>query len=274
MVGQFVDVTGTSVGKGFAGGMKRWNFGGLRATHGVSVSHRSIGSTGGRQDPGKTFKNKKMPGHMGVDRITTLNLRVVQTDVARGLILVEGAVPGSKGGWIAVRDAVKKPLHEGRTEARQVQGRKRRWRGRQSRAGSCASLWKLLRRKEREMKLNVTTLEGKDAGSVELSDAIFGLEPRKSISSSAASTGNSPSVSAGTHKTQGPRRCLAHRQKDVQAEGHRRRASRLCTRSAVSRRWPCVRSGRSLSHAFDLPKKVRALALQVMRCRRKPKTAA
>jgi large subunit ribosomal protein L3 len=108
--GQFVDVTGTSVGKGFAGGMKRWNFGGLRATHGVSVSHRSIGSTGGRQDPGKTFKNKKMPGHMGVDRITTLNLRVVQTDVARGLILVEGAVPGSKGGWIAVRDAVKKAL--------------------------------------------------------------------------------------------------------------------------------------------------------------------
>src|SRR5580693_6339352 len=106
----FVDVTGTSVGKGFAGGIKRWNFGGLRATHGVSVSHRSIGSTGGRQDPGKTFKNKKMPGHMGVDRITTLNLRVVQTDVERGLILVEGAVPGSKGGWIAVRDATKKPL--------------------------------------------------------------------------------------------------------------------------------------------------------------------
>src|SRR5215468_6729585 len=108
--GQFVDVTGTSTGKGFAGGMKRWNFGGLRATHGVSVSHRSIGSTGGRQDPGKTFKNKKMPGHMGVDRITTLNLKVVQTDVERGLILVEGAVPGSKGGWISVRDAVKKPL--------------------------------------------------------------------------------------------------------------------------------------------------------------------
>jgi large subunit ribosomal protein L3 len=110
VAGQFVDVTGTSIGKGFAGGMKRWNFGGLRATHGVSVSHRSIGSTGGRQDPGKTFKNKKMPGHMGVDRITTLNLRVVQTDVERGLLLVEGAVPGSKGGWIMVRDAVKKPL--------------------------------------------------------------------------------------------------------------------------------------------------------------------
>src|SRR5204862_3843248 len=110
VVGQFVDVTGTSVGKGFAGGMKRWNFGGLRATHGVSVSHRSIGSTGGRQHPGKTFKNKKMPGHMGVDRITTLNLKVVQTDIERGLILVEGAVPGAKGGWITVRDAVKKAL--------------------------------------------------------------------------------------------------------------------------------------------------------------------
>src|SRR3954462_4192395 len=106
--GQFVDATGTTTGKGFPGGMKRWNFGGLRASHGVSVSHRSIGSTGGRQDPGKTFKNKKMPGHMGHDRVTTLNLRVVQTDVERGLIMIEGAVPGSKGGWITVRDAVKK----------------------------------------------------------------------------------------------------------------------------------------------------------------------
>jgi large subunit ribosomal protein L3 len=110
VVGQFVDVTGTSIGKGFAGGMKRWNFGGLRASHGVSISHRSIGGTGGRQDPGKTFKNKKMPGHLGVERVTTLNLRVVQTDPARGLILVEGAVPGAKGGWIMLRDAVKKAL--------------------------------------------------------------------------------------------------------------------------------------------------------------------
>ena len=110
VVGQFVDVTGTSIGKGFAGGMKRWNFGGLRASHGVSVSHRSHGSTGGRQDPGKTFKNKKMAGHLGVEQVTTLNLKVVQTDVERGLILVEGAVPGAKGGWITVRDAVKKTL--------------------------------------------------------------------------------------------------------------------------------------------------------------------
>jgi large subunit ribosomal protein L3 len=108
--GQFVDVTGTSIGKGYAGGMKRWNFGGLRASHGVSISHRSVGSTGGRQDPGRTFKNKKMPGQLGVERVTTLNLKVVQTDVQRGLILVEGAVPGAKGGWIMVRDAVKKAL--------------------------------------------------------------------------------------------------------------------------------------------------------------------
>jgi large subunit ribosomal protein L3 len=112
VVGQFVDVSGTSVGKGFAGGMKRWNFHGLRATHGVSVSHRSIGSTGGRQDPGRTFKNRKMAGHLGSERVTTLNLKVVSTDVERGLILVEGAVPGSKGGWIHVRDAVKKAPHK------------------------------------------------------------------------------------------------------------------------------------------------------------------
>jgi large subunit ribosomal protein L3 len=110
VVGQFVDVTGTTLGKGFAGAMKRWNFGGLRASHGVSISHRSHGSTGGRQDPGKTFKNKKMAGHLGVERVTTLNLRVVQTDVARGLILVEGAVPGHAGGYIFVRDAVKRSL--------------------------------------------------------------------------------------------------------------------------------------------------------------------
>ncbi len=110
VTGQFVDVTGTSTGKGFAGPMKRWNFGGLRATHGVSVSHRSHGSTGGRQDPGKTFKNKKMAGHMGTDRVTTLNLKVVRTDVDRGLILVEGAVPGVVGGYIYVRDAIKKAL--------------------------------------------------------------------------------------------------------------------------------------------------------------------
>ena len=111
--GQLVDVTGTTIGKGFAGGMKRWNFGGLRATHGVSVSHRSIGSTGGRQDPGKTFKNKKMPGHMGDRRITTQNVKVVKTDVERGLIMIQGSVPGAKGAWIMIKDAVKKPAPKG-----------------------------------------------------------------------------------------------------------------------------------------------------------------
>ncbi len=111
--GQFVDVTGTSIGKGFAGAMKRHNFGGLRATHGVSLSHRSHGSTGQNQDPGKVFKGKKMAGHMGDTRVTTQNLKVVRTDVERGLIMVEGSVPGAKGGWILVRDAVKKALPEG-----------------------------------------------------------------------------------------------------------------------------------------------------------------
>ncbi len=112
VVGQYVDVTGVTLGKGFAGPMKRWNFGGLRATHGVSVSHRSHGSTGGRQDPGKTWKNKKMAGHMGTETVTTQNLKVVRTDVERGLILVEGAVPGFAGNWISVRDAIKKPAHK------------------------------------------------------------------------------------------------------------------------------------------------------------------
>jgi len=105
--GQLVDVTGTTIGKGFAGAIKRHGFGGLRATHGVSVSHRSHGSTGSRQDPGKVFKNKKMAGHMGQTRVTTQNLEVVSTDEDRGLILIKGAVPGSKGAWIIVRDAVK-----------------------------------------------------------------------------------------------------------------------------------------------------------------------
>jgi large subunit ribosomal protein L3 len=110
--GQFVDVAGTSIGKGFAGAMKRHNFGGLRASHGVSISHRSHGSTGQCQDPGKVFKGKKMAGHMGAARITVQNLQVVKTDADRGLIMVKGAVPGSKGGWVTIRDAVKKPFPE------------------------------------------------------------------------------------------------------------------------------------------------------------------
>jgi large subunit ribosomal protein L3 len=109
LVGQFVDVVGTTIGKGFAGAMKRWNFGGLRATHGVSVSHRSHGSTGNRQDPGRVFKNKKMAGHLGVERVTTQNLKVVATDAARGLLMIHGAVPGAEGGYVLVSDAAKRP---------------------------------------------------------------------------------------------------------------------------------------------------------------------
>ncbi|WP_394178526.1 50S ribosomal protein L3 [Yoonia maritima] len=111
--GQYVDVSGTSIGKGFAGAMKRHNFGGLRATHGVSISHRSHGSTGQCQDPGKVFKGKKMAGHMGAAKVTTQNLQVVKTDADRGIIMVKGAVPGSKGGWVTLKDAVKKPAPEG-----------------------------------------------------------------------------------------------------------------------------------------------------------------
>lgn len=111
--GQYVDVTANTIGKGFAGGMKRWNFRGLEATHGVSVSHRSHGSTGQRQDPGKVFKGKKMAGHMGDEQVTTQNLTVVSTDADRGLILVKGSVPGHEGSWVLVRDAVKRKLPDG-----------------------------------------------------------------------------------------------------------------------------------------------------------------
>jgi large subunit ribosomal protein L3 len=113
VAGQFVDIVGVTQGKGFAGAMKRWGFKGLRATHGVSVSHRSLGSTGNRQDPGKTFANKKMAGHLGAERVTTQNLKIVSVDEDRGLILVKGAVPGSEGGWVLVRDAVKRKAPEG-----------------------------------------------------------------------------------------------------------------------------------------------------------------
>ena len=111
--GQKVDIQGVTIGKGFAGAMKRWNFGGLRATHGVSVSHRSHGSTGNRQDPGRTFPGKKMAGHYGVETVTTQNLTVVRVDAERGLILVKGAVPGAEGGYVKIRDAIKAKAPEG-----------------------------------------------------------------------------------------------------------------------------------------------------------------
>jgi large subunit ribosomal protein L3 len=111
--GQRVDVTGTSIGKGFAGAMKRYNFGGLRASHGVSISHRSHGSTGQRQSPGKTFKNKKMAGHLGAERVTVQSLVVVAADAERGLLMLKGAVPGSRGGIVLVKDAVKRKMPDG-----------------------------------------------------------------------------------------------------------------------------------------------------------------
>ncbi len=113
VAGQYVDITGHTQGKGFAGAMKRWGFSGMRATHGVSVSHRAHGSTGQRQDPGKVFKGKKMAGHMGDRRRTQQNLEIVRTDAGRGLLFVKGSVPGAKNGWLMVRDAVKLPLPEG-----------------------------------------------------------------------------------------------------------------------------------------------------------------
>jgi large subunit ribosomal protein L3 len=112
VAGQMVDISGVTQGKGFQGGMKRWGFGGLRATHGVSVSHRSLGSTGQRQDPGRVFKNKKMAGHMGARNRTQQNLEIVRTDAERGLLFVKGSVPGYKGGWLTVQDAVKSPRDE------------------------------------------------------------------------------------------------------------------------------------------------------------------
>ncbi|MGH7009728.1 MAG: 50S ribosomal protein L3 [Caulobacteraceae bacterium] len=113
LAGQKVDVSGLTVGKGFAGAIKRWHFGGMRATHGVSVSHRAHGSTGQRQDPGKVFKGKKMAGHMGQDNVTTLNLTVFRVDAERGLLLLKGAVPGSKGAFVKIRDAMKSTPPEG-----------------------------------------------------------------------------------------------------------------------------------------------------------------
>ena len=113
VAGQKVDVSGLTIGKGFAGAMKRWNFGGLRATHGVSLSHRSHGSTGNRQDPGKTFKNKKMAGHLGQEAITTLNVTVFRVDAERGLIMLKGAVPGSEGSYVKIRDAIKRAAPDG-----------------------------------------------------------------------------------------------------------------------------------------------------------------
>ena len=209
--GQYVDIAGTSIGKGFAGGMKRHNFGGLRASHGVSVSHRSHGSTGQCQDPGKVFKGKKMAGHMGAVRVTTQNLQVVRTDSERGLIMVKGAVPGSKGGWVTIKDAVKKATPENvifpaalrstpppppkppqaAEEAAAAGPRRSRRSRRPSRPRSRPPRPRLPRRRDGKdeapgkgatrNETDVISLDASPAGSIELDDAIFGLEPRADI---------------------------------------------------------------------------------------------
>ena len=229
-VGQYVDVTGVTIGKGFAGPMKRWNFGGLRATHGVSVSHRSHGSTGGRQDPGKTWKNKKMAGHMGVDKVTTQNLRVVQTDVERGLILVQGSVPGNAGGWIAVRDAVKKPLPKDAP----VPGKFR-----VHEAADVAARPKRRRENDgHEIRHDVDGRRGCGLGRARRRD-LRSRAARRSHRAHGALAARQASVRRPQDAR--PRRYQPHRQEDVQAEGHRRRPPRLrraCRSSAAAAaRW-------------------------------------
>jgi len=263
VIGQFVDVTGTSIGKGFAGGMKRWNFGGLRASHGVSISHRSIGSTGGRQDPGKTFKNKKMPGHMGVDRVTTLNLKVVRTDVERPM-------SSAASSWSRVRCRVPRAVGSRcGTQSRRSCRRRHRSRAssacpmrRRPRATPSRRLRKPRRpiKRARDMELKIMSLDGTDAGSVELSDAIFGLEPRADI----------------LHRC--VRWQLAKRQRGTHDVKNRAEISRTGKKmyrqkgTGSARHGPARVNlfrggGRSFgptprSHAIDLPKKVRALALK------------
>ena len=296
--GQFVDVAGTSIGKGFAGGMKRHNFGGLRASHGVSVSHRSHGSTGQCQDPGKVFKGKKMAGHMGAVRVTTQNLQVVRTDSERGLIMVKGAVPGSKGGWVTIKDAVKKadarqrdPAGgaalgrrgrargggEGRRGGRRGRGRggrgaapRRAGRGRgggaaagrgraQGRQGG--ERRRSPRGRERQgMKLDVITLDASPAGSIELDDAIFGLEPRADILHRVVRW-QLAKRQAGTHSTLGKSEVSYSTKKIYRQKGTggARHGSR---KAPIFRHGGTYKGPTPRSHAHDLTKKFRALGLK------------
>ena len=231
VVGQFVDVTGTSIGRGFQGVIKRHGFRGGRATHGNSLNHRTHGSTGQRQDPGKVFKGKKMAGHMGDVRVTTQNLKVVKTDVARGLIMVAGAVPGAKGGWIFVRDAVKRRASRGRADAGRVQEARERRRACAAGEGG------------RVMDHQVTTLDGGSAGSISLPDEIFGLEPRADILQRMVRW--QLSTPPGRHaQDQDARRNRAHHRQVVQAEGHRPRPPWRQVGAAIPRRRQGLRSGR------------------------------
>ena len=240
-----------TIGKGFAGPMKRWNFGGLRATHGVSISHRSHGSTGGRQDPGKTWKNKKMAGHMGVEKVTTQNLKVVRTDVERGLILVEGAVPGFAGGWISGARRRQEAAHKDAP----VPGKFR-----VTPAPAAAAAANEDKGELTAMKFDVTSLDGAAAGSLELSDDVFGLEPRADIIARMVNW-QLAKRRAGSAKTLG--RADIHRTgkkmyKQKGTGGARHGSARVPQfRGGGRAMGPVIRS-----FEHDLPKKVRALALR------------
>ena len=205
--GQRVDVTGVSIGKGFAGAMKRHNFGGLRATHGVSISHRSHGSTGNRQDPGRVFKGKKMAGHLGDRRVTVLNLEVVRTDADRGLILVKGAVPGGKGAWLLIRDAVKRSAARERPAARSVPagGGAAAARSEPPAASPAERRRGVAGRRRGErgvipVQWDVVNLESETVGTVELADGVFGVEVRPDILARAVNW-QLAKRRAGTHST-------------------------------------------------------------------------
>ena len=249
VAGQKVDVTGVTIGRGFTGAMKRWNFAGLEASHGVSISHRSLGGTGGRQDPGKTFKNKKMHGHYGVDNITTQNLEVAKVDVERGLIMVRGAVPGSKGGWVMVRDAVKRPHKDVPMPPR-------------SRSARCAGCAGLRRTKCRglTMKIKALNLDNKAAGDVELNDAIFGLEPRQDLIQRVV-VWQLAKRRCGQHKvlTRGEMNRTKHRMDKQKGSGEARHGARSAPLfvGGAKAMGPVAHP-----HEFDLPKKIKALGLR------------
>ena len=257
--GQLVDVTGTTIGKGFAGGMKRWNFGGLRATHGVSVSHRSLGSTGNRQDPGKTFANKKMAGHLGAERVTTQNLKIVSVDEDRGLILVKGAVPGSEGGWVLVRDAVKRKAPEGLPFPAALRSKPDAAPAADGPRGPC-------RRSRRradgvnEMKTTVKNLKNEEVGEIELDEAVFGVPLRTDLLARMVNYQLAKRRS-GNHKTKGVSEISGTTKKP-----HRQKGTGRARQGSL--RSPQFRGGAAIfgpvvrSHAHDLNKKVRKLALK------------
>ena len=193
--------------------MKRWNFAGLEASHGVSVCHRCHGSTGGRQDPGRTFKNKKMAGHLGVERVTTQNLKVVATDAERGLIMIKGAVPGAEGGYVLVTDAVKRKRPKDApfpAAVRKAEAPRRRAEARRNNA----------------MKVAVKTLDNKQAGEIELADEVFGLPARKDILARVVHW-QLAKRRAGHAQDQGHRRGLRHGKKPWRQKGTRPRAPGL-----------------------------------------------